>query len=121
MNRRLIAALLLSATTFASLPACSMQPDKQEPKAEATTPAGTEIGIDLAGMDTKVNPGDNFYDYANGTWQKTAKISQLVPSGRAVSMTARPPFRPFCTKFAKKSLSRTKNKEVGFSRDSLLL
>ncbi|MBH9536502.1 M13 family metallopeptidase [Novosphingopyxis sp. YJ-S2-01] len=74
MNRRLIAALLLSATTFASLPACSMQPDKQGPKAEATTPAGTEIGIDLAGMDTKVNPGDNFYDYANGTWQKTAKI-----------------------------------------------
>ena len=26
-------------------------------------------GIDLGDMDRKVNPCDNFFDYANGTWR----------------------------------------------------
>jgi len=32
------------------------------------------IGIDLAGIDHAVKPGDNFFDYANGTWLKTTTI-----------------------------------------------
>jgi len=31
-------------------------------------------GLDLAGMDTSVKPGDDFYDYANGTWEKNTPI-----------------------------------------------
>ncbi|HEY8593547.1 MAG TPA: M13 family metallopeptidase [Sphingomicrobium sp.] len=31
-------------------------------------------GFDKAGMDTTVLPGDNFYQYANGTWAKTTQI-----------------------------------------------
>ena len=31
-------------------------------------------GIDKKNMDTKVNPGDNFADYVNGTWYKNTKI-----------------------------------------------
>lgn len=31
-------------------------------------------GIDKKNMDTKVKPGDNFADYVNGAWYKTAKI-----------------------------------------------
>src|SRR5436190_17398573 len=31
-------------------------------------------GIDLAGMDKTVNPGDDFYEYANGTWLKSTPI-----------------------------------------------
>ena len=31
-------------------------------------------GLDLKGMDTTVKPGDDFYKYANGTWDKTAQI-----------------------------------------------
>jgi putative endopeptidase len=31
-------------------------------------------GVDLAGMDTTVQPGDNFWQYANGTWLKQAEI-----------------------------------------------
>jgi putative endopeptidase len=31
-------------------------------------------GIDLAGMDTSVKPGDDFFRYVNGTWLKTATI-----------------------------------------------
>src|SRR2546425_13216416 len=37
--------------------------------ASAATP-----GIDLAGMDSSVAPGDDFFAYANGTWVKTAEI-----------------------------------------------
>ena len=31
-------------------------------------------GIDLAGMDKSVAPGDDFFHYANGTWIKTTEI-----------------------------------------------
>ena len=31
-------------------------------------------GLDLAGMDKSVNPGDDFFSYANGTWIKTTPI-----------------------------------------------
>ncbi|QEE23911.1 M13 family metallopeptidase [Rhodanobacter glycinis] len=41
----------------------------------AATPAQQgNIGIDLSGIDHAVKPGDNFFDYANGNWLKTAKI-----------------------------------------------
>jgi putative endopeptidase len=33
-------------------------------------------GIDLAGVDHAVKPGDNFFDYANGNWLKTAQIPE---------------------------------------------
>ena len=30
--------------------------------------------FDTKGMDSTVSPADNFYDYANGKWVKTAQI-----------------------------------------------
>ncbi len=33
-----------------------------------------QFGFDTAGMDTTVNPGDNFFEYANGTWLKNTDI-----------------------------------------------
>ena len=36
-------------------------------------PAGPD-GIDLAGMDLSVKPGDNFFLYTNGTWMKDTPI-----------------------------------------------
>lgn len=41
--------------------------------ASATSP-GNAIGIDLAGVDHGVKPGDDFFRYANGDWLKTAQI-----------------------------------------------
>ena len=32
------------------------------------------VNIDAAGMDRGVDPGDDFFGYANGTWMKTAEI-----------------------------------------------
>ncbi len=48
----------------------------------AGTPAPTtrqkpelgDFGVDLAGMDRSVVPGDDFYGYVNGTWQQHAEI-----------------------------------------------
>ena len=31
-------------------------------------------GVDTAGMDRSVKPGDSFFDYVNGTWVKTTEI-----------------------------------------------
>ena len=42
-------------------------------------PQEAGAGIDLAGMDTSVAPGDDFFRYANGTWMKTTEI----PADRA--------------------------------------
>ncbi|ONF96005.1 M13 family metallopeptidase [Sphingomonas jeddahensis] len=45
-----------------------------------TAPAGNDgpqlgtFGFDMAGRDTSVPPGNDFYDYANGTWDKTTEI-----------------------------------------------
>jgi len=38
------------------------------------TAAGTEIGIDLAGMDKSVKPGDDFNAFVSGGWEKATEI-----------------------------------------------
>ena len=40
----------------------------------AATPAGTRHGLDVAGMDRNVRPGDDFFDYANGKWVAATTI-----------------------------------------------
>src|SRR3546814_4059873 len=55
--------------------ACSSGKDKSS----ATYTLGTELGINKAAMDTGVKPGNDFYAYANGNWQKTTEI----PADRA--------------------------------------
>ena len=44
--------------------------------ASAPAPAGTapDVGVDLGGVDHEVKPGDDFFEYANGAWLKTAEI-----------------------------------------------
>jgi len=37
-------------------------------------------GVELGGMDTSVKPGDDFFDYVNGNWLKTAVIRRTVPA-----------------------------------------
>lgn len=60
----LVAALL--ATT-----ACT----PSGPGGNATTAAaGTEIGVDLAGLNKQVKPGDDFEEYANGGWRAKTEI-----------------------------------------------
>jgi putative endopeptidase len=77
--RRWLALALIA--TLAT--ACDRTPEKSadtagkpaaSAPAEPTKPARGEFGIDTAGMDTSVAPGDDFFAYTNGTWVKTFEI-----------------------------------------------
>ena len=41
---------------------------------KSTETAERTVFLDKAGMDTTVNPGDNFFEYANGKWMKSTVI-----------------------------------------------
>jgi putative endopeptidase len=69
-----VAALGLAAVTA---PAWSADPHAAH--AAAAKPKLGEWGFDSAGMDRAVNPGDNFFDFANGTWSKTTEIPADKP------------------------------------------
>jgi putative endopeptidase len=61
------------ALAAAAVPAYAA--DRAKPAAASSAkPQLGDWGVDLAGMDRSVNPGDNFYDFVNGTWHKNAVI-----------------------------------------------
>ena len=83
MRRSFVLTTLLAAS---ALSACATQPTAPVETA-ATAPVATapeaapapkpeigDFGFDVAGMDRSVKPGDNFYKYANGTWEKITPI-----------------------------------------------
>ena len=68
--KRILIAGLLAATGLGGLAA-----------GHAQTTTGSDglihygsFGVDIAGMDTSVAPGDDFYDHVNGTWARTTAI-----------------------------------------------
>ncbi|KFA93793.1 M13 family metallopeptidase [Archangium violaceum] len=73
-NRRIpgAARVVLTASASALLAACvtSAPMDKKA----AAPPTHGSFGVDTAGMNTAVAPGDNFYRYVNGTWLEKAEI-----------------------------------------------
>src|SRR5688500_3851292 len=70
----------LAVTVLCVLAACDRAPTTAAPAtpapAAATAPTS---GIDLAGIDKSVKPGDDFDLYANGAWKKATEI----PADRA--------------------------------------
>src|SRR3546814_10547684 len=66
-------AILLSTAAIAAGPVACSKGDETD-KAEASYTGGTELGISKAAMDTSVKPGDDFYAYANGNWQRKTEI-----------------------------------------------
>ena len=80
-------SLILVAAIACACAACSQQsPNASAPAsaasaakaATAATPApastAPDLGITLSYIDKSVKPGDNFFEYANGDWLKTAEI-----------------------------------------------
>ena len=57
-----------------ALAAASACASNQAPATTAAPAAAAEHGIDLAGIDHGVAPGDDFFAYANGTWVKNTEI-----------------------------------------------
>jgi putative endopeptidase len=75
---RVLRPTLLALAICASV-ACTRTPTDTNagnaaPPPAAATPAAPVIGIDLAGIDKSVKPGDDFDQYANGNWRKDAVI-----------------------------------------------
>ncbi len=58
---------ILALSVSLVLVSCANPPSSKGPEAG---------GVDLAGMDKSVKPGDDFFRYANGAWLKTAEIPQ---------------------------------------------
>src|SRR3546814_12031386 len=92
MKKAVFAILLSTAAIVAGPVACSK--GDQAEKADAAYTVGTELGISKAAMDTSVKPGDDFYAYANGNWQRTTEIpadrSSTGPFYTAFLATATP-------------------------------
>src|SRR5688500_9239357 len=65
-SQRFFAFLLLTAALSWSIPAAAV--------------AQVGGGIDIAGMDRAVDPGDDFFSYANGTWYKNTEIPNVASS-----------------------------------------
>jgi putative endopeptidase len=67
-------ALALASTALVGAtqapPAAAVSP----PEASAPRPEYGTFGFDTAGMDKSVVPGNDFFDYANGTWLKNTPI-----------------------------------------------
>jgi predicted metalloendopeptidase len=71
MKNRLIAALLLGTATATLGPVACQKIDGDT--AAVSTP-GTELGIRKDWMDTSVDPGDDFFRYADGGWYDKTEI-----------------------------------------------
>ena len=70
MRNKTILLLLGSASLAISAAACKKAGDEAATEAVARSVSG----INLSAMDKSVKPGDDFYAYANGTWQKNSEI-----------------------------------------------
>ncbi|HYE28820.1 MAG TPA: M13 family metallopeptidase [Allosphingosinicella sp.] len=75
--------LLILLTLSTAIAGCATGAEDAAPAAEASAPAQAParpspqigaFGFDLAGMDRSVSPGDNFYQYANGNWDRLTEI-----------------------------------------------
>jgi putative endopeptidase len=63
--------LTISATALLLIAACGQQAD--EPQV-AEQPKELRSGIGADGMDVSVRPGDDFFEYVNGTWVEATEI-----------------------------------------------
>ena len=70
-------ATLLGACTGggADAPAASHEAPAVAAPAPAAKAAPGSFGFDTGGMDRTVSPGDDFYEYANGTWVRQTEIA----------------------------------------------
>lgn len=77
IHRILLGAATLALATAIAQPALAQGAAAQPASLAPSTPGHPSLGdfgVDLAGMDKSVAPGDDFYKFVNGTWDKNTKI-----------------------------------------------
>lgn len=77
IHRILLGAATLALATAAAQPALAEGAAAQPATLAPSTPGHPSLGgfgVDLAGMDRSVAPGDDFYKFVNGTWDKNTRI-----------------------------------------------
>src|SRR6476469_189156 len=57
-----------------AVPAAEVAPPAPPPAPPAPKPQYGAFGFDTAGMDASIAPGDDFFGYANGTWDRNTQI-----------------------------------------------
>jgi predicted metalloendopeptidase len=80
MKTRSYVIVLCSLAVLAVVSETACAPTSRATGAGAAAAVPASQGIDLAGIDRSVAPGDDFFRYANGTWLKTTEI----PADRSV-------------------------------------
>jgi predicted metalloendopeptidase len=73
-STRRLALAAGSAVLTLSVLAAAAAPLGADPPASSGTNAATRPGIDIAGIDRAVVPGDNFFRFANGAWLAATEI-----------------------------------------------
>src|SRR3546814_1739086 len=73
ISSRLLETAALGALMLAAVPATAQEQAAPATETAAKPEIGT-FGFDLTAMDKSVQPGDDFYAYANWTWPKNTEI-----------------------------------------------
>lgn len=76
-HHRLLATAALGAILIAAVPAVAKDKavtNESAPAAAVAKPEIGDFGFDMKGMETNVQPGDDFYAFANGSWAKNTPI-----------------------------------------------
>ena len=71
MNLKTLTRLSLGVATLALAGPALAQTAAPTATAAATGPRYGTFGVDLTARDAAVKPGDDFWTYANGNWDKT--------------------------------------------------
>ena len=69
-----VIGFVLASTMLAGVAASAQKSPSPVVSASAQRPQYGDFGFDSSGMDRNAIPGDNFYEYANGTWAKNTPI-----------------------------------------------
>jgi putative endopeptidase len=70
----MIKHIILAGAAVSGLLAATIGPALAQSTAATGKPQLGTWGVDTAGMDRKVKPGDSFYRFVNGSWERTTEI-----------------------------------------------
>ena len=81
MKKISIYVMTIAATFFLESCTTSQKTSAEQPTTETEAPKTIkEEGLNISYMDKSVRPQDDFYNYVNGGWMKTAVIPSDKPS-----------------------------------------